>query len=222
MTGKTLADRLAQSDPSAPYAGEVCPHFQPMGREFGVRATILVVDLEATCSDTDPDFDMETIEIGACWVGVDGSVIDRFQSFVRPIANPALTEFCSQLTGIQQTDVSSAPLFPAAADALREFVAKHQQPGSLWASWGAWDRKQLDRDSARHGMDAPIALPHENAKRRFAKGRRIGKEVGMVKACELVGMTLAGSHHRALDDALNVARLLPWVLGDHARTIPPR
>ncbi|WP_343056479.1 hypothetical protein [Paraburkholderia ultramafica] len=51
---------------------------------------ILVVDLEATCSDDEaitPE-NMETIEIGACWVGVDGTVVDRFQSFVRPILNP--------------------------------------------------------------------------------------------------------------------------------------
>jgi inhibitor of KinA sporulation pathway (predicted exonuclease) len=197
MTGNTLADPRAPCD--APQAA---------------RTAILVVDLEATCSDTDPTFDMETIEIGACWVGVDGSVIARFQSFVCPVANPVLTDFCSGLTGIRQTDVDAAPLFPVAADALREFVSRHQQYGSVWVSWGAWDRKQLDRDSARYGVAAPIALPHENAKRRFAKTRRIGKEVGMVKACELVGLTLAGTHHRALDDALNVARLLPWILGD--------
>jgi inhibitor of KinA sporulation pathway (predicted exonuclease) len=171
---------------------------------------ILVIDLEATCAENSPAFDMETIEIGACWIAADGAVIDRFQSFVRPVVNPTLTPFCTQLTGITQADVDAAPLFPVAADALRAFVAQHQQAGSSWASWGTYDRKQLDRDSARHGVIAPIALPHQNAKRLFAKARRIGKEVGMAKACALVGLTLAGTHHRALDDALNVARLLPW------------
>ncbi|WP_438393635.1 DNA polymerase III [Caballeronia sp. DA-9] len=39
----------------------------------------------------------------------------------------------------------------------------------------------------------------------------------MVKACEPVGLTLAGTHHRALDDALNIARLLPWAFGDRMR-----
>ncbi len=211
------ADLLAQSDPSAPSAGEVWAHAQPVDFEFGARAAILVVDLEATCSGTDPDFDMETIEIGACWVGVDGLVLDRFQSFVRPVVNPQLTAFCTSLIGIRQADVNSAPLVPATAAALRDFISQHQQPGSAWMSWGAYDRKQLDRDSERHGVAAPIALEHENLKRRFAKTRRSGKEVGMMKAGELVGLTLAGSHHRALDDALNIARLLPWALGDRLR-----
>jgi hypothetical protein len=58
-----LFDLLAKSDPSAPYAGELWTHAQPVGHEFGARSAILVVDLEATCSHADPDFDMETIEI---------------------------------------------------------------------------------------------------------------------------------------------------------------
>jgi len=147
------------------------------------------------------------------WIGADGSLLDLFQSFVRPIVNPQLTPFCTSLTGITQADVDTAPLFPAAADALRAFVAKHQQAESVWMSWGAYDRKQFERDSARHGVAAPIALPHQNAKRLFAKAQRIGKEVGMARACALAGLTLDGTHHRALDDALNIARLLPWVLG---------
>lgn len=185
---------------------------------------ILVVDLEATCDDNAPTFDMEIIEIGAVWVAPDGAVLDRFQAFARPLINPRLTPFCSTLTGIHQADVDSAPKFPAVAEALRAFVARHRQPGATWMSWGAWDRKQLDRDSMRHGIIPPIDLPHINAKRQFAKARHIGKEVGMAKACDLVGLQLEGAHHRALDDALNVARLLPWVLGLHRarpNNLPP-
>lgn len=179
-------------------------------------APILVIDLEATCSDdgTITAENMETIEIGACWIDADGVVLDRFQSFVRPIANPQLTEFCTTLTGIHQKDVDNAPLFSEAAELLGQFVVKHKTPTASWTSWGAYDHKQIVRDSARHGIEEPIPLPHQNAKRLFAKAQRIGKEVGMAKACELTRLGLEGAHHRALDDALNVARLLPWVLGE--------
>ncbi|SCU98814.1 3'-5' Exonuclease [Cupriavidus necator] len=179
-----------------------------------MKVPILVVDLEATCSDDMASWDMETTEIGACFVGPDGAVLASFQSFVRPVVNPTLTAFCTDLTGISQTDVNSAPLFPVAAEMLRQFVERHQMPGSSWASWGAFDRKQLERDSARHGIAEPIALPHLNAKRMFAKANNVGKEVGMRKACELAGLALEGTHHRALDDARNVARLLPWAFGE--------
>ncbi len=179
-------------------------------------AKILIVDLEATCSDDGriPSEDMEAIEIGACWVHLEsGRVIDTFQSFVRPVLNPVLTDFCIGLTGIQQSYLTTAPSYREAASLLTEFVHAHAESDSGWASWGNYDRKQFERDSYRHGVPEPITIPHQNAKRLFAKAQRIGKEVGMAKACELAGLTLEGDHHRALDDALNIARLLPWILG---------
>jgi len=62
---------------------------------------ILVVDLEATCSDDGsiaPE-EMEIIEIGACWATESGVVLQRFQHFVRPLQRPILTPFCKSLTG---------------------------------------------------------------------------------------------------------------------------
>jgi len=59
----------------------------------------------------------------------------------------------------------------------------------------------------------PITLQHQNLKRLFAKRRRTGKEVGMAMALKLVGCKAEGHHHRALDDARNIARLVPWVYG---------
>ncbi|MCO4856464.1 hypothetical protein MKD49_08210 [Herbaspirillum sp. WGmk3] len=59
----------------------------------------------------------------------------------------------------------------------------------------------------------PLAMPHQNAKRLFAKAQRIGKEVGMTKAYALAGLELEGQHRRGLDDAVNIAKLLPWVFG---------
>jgi inhibitor of KinA sporulation pathway (predicted exonuclease) len=163
------------------------------------------LDLEATCDENVPSFEMETIEIGAAWIAADGVVLDHFQSFVRPIVNPRLALFCTQLTGITQADVDAAPLFPAAADALREFAGRHG--GVSWGSWGAYDRQQIARECERHRVADPLAgLVHRNLKREFAKVRRI-KEVGMARALQMVGLSLDGSHHRALDDALNVARL---------------
>src|SRR5450830_432592 len=175
----------------------------------------LVVDLEATCSDDgsiSPE-DMEIIEIGACWATESGVVLQRFQHFVRPLAKPVLAPFCTSLTGIRQQDVDQAPLFPVAAQALSGFVSELPDPGAIWMSWGAYDMKQMVRDSQRHGIASPLTMPHQNAKKAFAKVQRIGKEVGMAKACELAHIVREGQHHRGLDDAVNIARLIPWVLG---------
>jgi inhibitor of KinA sporulation pathway (predicted exonuclease) len=180
---------------------------------------ILVIDLEATCADdrSIASTEMEIIEIGAVWATPESTVLDRFQTFVRPLERPQLTAFCIDLIGIEQGDVDTAPLFPTAAHALRQFVDKHQRPGAFWTSWGAYDFNQIERDCHRHQIANPIPLPHENAKRLFAKRQRTGKAVGMTKACDLVDLRIEGRHHRALDDALNIARLLPWIYGDRRR-----
>lgn len=176
---------------------------------------ILVIDLEATCSDDGSITaeDMEIIEIGACWTTESGIVLQRFQHFVKPLVRPNLTPFCKSLTGISQEDIDLASLFPVAAKALGDFASELYEPNAIWMSWGAYDMKQMARESQRHGIAQPLEIPHQNAKRMFAKAQRIGKEVGMVKACELAGRPLQGQHHRGLDDAVNIAGLMPWILG---------
>lgn len=175
---------------------------------------ILVIDLEASCDEGDklPGDEMEMIEVGAVWATLDGRILAEFHALVRPVLHPRLTPFCRQLTGITQADVDGAPLFPEVAARLASFAELHGHEASTWGSWGKYDAKQLERDCARHGIENPLArFEHINLKRTFAKSRRI-KEVGMARALQMVGLSLDGSHHRGLDDARNVAKLLPFAL----------
>jgi len=180
---------------------------------------ILVVDLEATCDEgvSFPTDQMEIIEIGAVWANDCGIVIEEFQTFVRPILCTQLTSFCQQLTSIKQADVDSAKNFIFAAAALTDFSHRFQDKGTVWGSWGQYDHKQLIRDSERHGISNPLScFEHVNLKRQFAKNRKM-KEVGMAKALQLVKLPLEGAHHRGIDDARNIARLIPWCLSDGKR-----
>ncbi|WP_413460485.1 exonuclease domain-containing protein [Herbaspirillum huttiense] len=163
---------------------------------------------------------MEIIEIGACWVTEGGVVLERFQHLVKPLVRPVLTPFCKQLIGITQDEIDQAPLFPVAAQALQTFVSEAVSRDTVWISWGAYDFKQMQRDSERHGIVSPLTMPHQNAKRLFAKAQRIGKEVGMAKACALAKIEMEGQHHRGLDDAVNVAKLMPWILGSAHLGVP--
>ena len=185
-------------------------------RILGVRPPvthpILVIDLEATCDEGDElsAEHMEIIEIGAVWATVEGKVLDTFQSLVRPVVRPQLTPFCRQLVGIDQVEVDAADLFPVVAARLASFAQLHQAGQKTWGSWGKFDATQLARDCERHGATHPLqGFEHVNLKRRFAKPRKI-KEVGMARALQMVGLELDGSHHRGLDDARNIAKLLPW------------
>jgi inhibitor of KinA sporulation pathway (predicted exonuclease) len=173
---------------------------------------LLVIDLEATCDEGGqiPPESMEIIEVGAVWAELDGLVIDRFQAIVRPVMNPQLTNYCKDLIGITQAEVDAACTWPLIAKQLRTFAELHMSTHQTWGSWGKYDYKQIGRDCVRHSVPGPLEnFEHINLKRQFAKVRKI-KEVGMLKALEMTGQKLEGAHHRGLDDAVNIAKLLPW------------
>lgn len=176
-------------------------------------ANILVIDLEATCADDGsiPPELMEVLEVGAAWVAPDGRILDCFQSFVRPIERPQLTAFCKRLLPhIDQATIDAAQSWPTVNAALAEFARRHQQPGSWWGSWGVSDYHQVQQESARHGTANPLAgLAHENLKKNFAKARKI-KQVGLATALRMMDLTHLGGQHRADDDALSTAQLLPF------------
>jgi len=171
----------------------------------------LVVDLEATCDDLGavPRHEMEIIEIGA--VLVDGRSlrpIAEFMTFVRPVLHPELTPFCTELTTITQNDVDAAPTFPDAAARLAAFGR-----GALFCSWGAYDRNQLAADCTRHGIAPPLGPIHWNVKEAYARARGSRRGLGTYAALRALGIEPAGTHHRGIDDARNIARTLPFVLG---------
>ena len=165
---------------------------------------ILAIDLEATCGGTIARGDMEIIEIGAVLL-LDGTVIEEFQRFVRPYRNPILTAFCTELTGITQADVDAAANFHAVTADMAQWLSPHQP--LEWCSWGDYDLKQLRMDCARTGAAWPIPAAHFNAKQLFSETFGVKKQ-GLNEAIVLAGLDWSGRHHRAIDDARNLAKLV--------------
>jgi inhibitor of KinA sporulation pathway (predicted exonuclease) len=181
--------------------------------KFDAANRIVVVDLEATCDDRGavPKHEMEIIEIGAVLLEADlVTVVAELQRFVRPVRHPALTPFCTQLTTIRQLDVDAArPFSHVIADLGRWLFAGGT---TVFASWGDYDRKQLQQDCAFHGVPYPMPERHLNVKALFSETRGIKKRLGMAEALTHAGLTLDGTHHRGIDDARNIARLLPFAV----------
>jgi 3'-5' exoribonuclease 1 len=174
----------------------------------------LVLDLEATCCDrqTIKRQEMEIIEIGAVVVEMqDLAVVSEFQTFIKPVRNPILTEFCKALTSISQEQVDRAPSYPEAVAKLQTWLS--QYPNFIFGSWGDYDRNQFKQDSRFHNIPYPIASEHINLKQLFTTNQGLPKRYGMNQALELAGIALEGTHHRGIDDARNIAKLMPYILG---------
>ncbi|HVK67997.1 MAG TPA: 3'-5' exonuclease, partial [Polyangium sp.] len=135
--------------------------------------------------------------------------VGEFATFVRPVIRPTLTPFCTKLTTITQADVDGAPTFPAAIEALGRFVGDRD---ALFGSWGDYDRKQFEIDATRWGVPLPLR-GHMNIKKRFSAALGETTRYGMASALERLALPLLGTHHRGIDDARNIARILPYAVG---------
>ncbi|MEA1605598.1 3'-5' exonuclease [Pseudomonas spirodelae] len=170
---------------------------------------LLIIDLEATCEkEPQPSYRYEIIEIGACWVSPSCEVLDTFKTLVR--ADQKLSEFCVEFLDITQAEVDGGVSFPDAAAALAEFANRY--PGKTWASWGFGDLKIIERDCAYHGVENPLEdWAHRNLKLEYhdakPKPKKKVQHVGMKRAMVELGIQQDGAHHRALPDALNIAKV---------------
>ncbi|MBD2465463.1 exonuclease domain-containing protein [Oscillatoria sp. FACHB-1407] len=181
----------------------------------------LALDLEATCcnQETIKRHQMEIIEIGAVMVAAqDLTVIDQFQTFIKPVRYPVLTPFCKSLTTITQKQVDQAPGYVEAIALLKQWLSNY--PNAVFGSWGDYDRNQFKQDSKFHNVPFPIAYPHVNLKQLFSEAQGLPKRYGMAEALQLAGIALEGTHHRGIDDARNIAKLLPFILGKQQLTQP--
>ncbi|MGY0634479.1 exonuclease domain-containing protein [Luteimonas sp. A478] len=180
-----------------------------------------MLDLEATCDDQGsvPRDEMEIIEIGAVllepgtWL-----VSDEFNAFVRPVRHPRLTPFCTQLTSITQADFDPAPGFVDVVARLQDWLRPIRL--TAWGSWGNYDRRQIQQDADFHDIGFPIQAPHFNLKDRFTKRLKLPRRPGLGTALGIAGLAFQGTHHRAIDDARNIARLMPLMYGT-SRDFPP-
>ncbi|MFC4158513.1 exonuclease domain-containing protein [Chitinimonas lacunae] len=180
-------------------------------------AHYLVIDFEATCCDRGsvPRHEMEIIEIGAVMVAADTlAPLAEFQRFIRPVRHRRLTAFCTQLTSITQADVDGAGDFKAVMAEFRDWLAPW--PDLVFGSWGDYDERQLRQDCSYHRVGYPIRGPHLNLKRAFAEKQGLERGIGLGQAVRLAGLRFAGTHHRGIDDARNITRLLPYSLGRQA------
>jgi len=173
---------------------------------------IAVCDLEATCwedGESQTIDQMEVIEIGCVLADFEGTAIDEFECFVRPVQNPILTEFCTKLTTIRQEDVENAPSF---CDAMRALDSWMGGRSICWASWGRFDYKLLVNQQTRYGEEFQIlSVPHFNIKDAWRRTTKRSRNTDLYQALAFHGLEFEGVPHRALTDARNTAKLIPYI-----------
>lgn len=175
---------------------------------------VLVIDLESTCWATKEEQGNkpnEIIEIGMAVVDIRNSKIVGTDSILVKPVYTEISEFCTKLTTI-------TPEMAQDGVSLREAIAviRQMHPNLkelTWASYGDYDRRQFERELCFKAIAYPFGPTHLNVKNLFALRHRC-REVGMDKALEMLNIPLEGTHHRGIDDAKNIAKILLHLLGD--------
>jgi inhibitor of KinA sporulation pathway (predicted exonuclease) len=124
--------------------------------------------------------------------------------------NPILTDFCKNLTSIQQADVDSAGTYlEVVGQELGAFITRY--PNAAWTSWGDYDARQLERDAGIAACPSLLSgLQHFNV-RKWHKGLYDNQPKGL-KQIEAMGLVWQGTYHRGIDDASNVASIVKEML----------
>jgi len=167
---------------------------------------IVVVDLETTCWEKrQRDQITEVIEVGACLLDIgSGEITDRQSILLRPVYS-VVSEFCTKLTTLTQEVVEAGIDFREACLKLED---EYQTKKRVWASYGDFDRRQIERECRLKNVPYPFGSRHINAKTLFAIKHRLAEEIDMDKALAFLGLELIGTHHRGVDDAYNAARIV--------------
>jgi len=181
----------------------------------------LFLDLETTCwaAEDAPHPAREIIELGAVlWDHDLQTELGTFSRLVRPANHPTLSNYCCELTGIQQNEIDQADVYPCVLAAMIEWIHTKAPTDTvpLLTTWGWFDKQQLKRECRAHHVRFPFGRPLFNlrplAMRSIAQrdDHGIERRFGLSEALEHVGLCHPGPLHRALPDAQATLSMFCW------------
>ncbi|KAG8343321.1 hypothetical protein TRVL_05853 [Trypanosoma vivax] len=176
---------------------------------------LIVVDVEATCERKNDNYPHEIIELPGVLVDVRRGVIDKgrsFRSYVRPIINPILTDFCKSLTGITQENVDGAPVLQDVVKLFEEWYRRTIPAGAkvVFATDGPWDLKNFvyEHSIMRDHVRFPsIFYEYVDIRTTFANYFNKGKLIKLEDMLHRMNLQFEGRPHSGFDDSVNIARL---------------
>jgi inhibitor of KinA sporulation pathway (predicted exonuclease) len=162
----------------------------------------------------------EIIEIGAVKVReIEGQlkIAETFQSFVKPLRDASFTQHTTTFTGITLQDIQNAPSLSKAVEEFRSWIG--DEPYYMCA-WGPDDKYQLVKSCNEHKLPLDWIRNHNDIQKQFSRKHsgETYRQIGLKKALEMLEIGFEGSHHRAVDDAANTAKVFISAFADFALT----
>ncbi|WP_316842599.1 3'-5' exonuclease [Pedobacter gandavensis] len=174
---------------------------------------IIIVDLEATCWELGNNYQKqqsEIIEIGICKLNTaTGKVTASEGILIKPV-NSEISEFCTRLTSITPQMIEEQGI--SLTEAINILEERYNSQHLTWASYGGYDKTMLTEQCIKFGIPYPMSSHHINVKVLFSEQHRLSKGIGMARALRKLNLPIEGTHHRGVDDAKNIAKILYHLL----------
>uniref|UniRef100_A0A671R9N9 ERI1 exoribonuclease 2 n=1 Tax=Sinocyclocheilus anshuiensis TaxID=1608454 RepID=A0A671R9N9_9TELE len=189
---------------------------------------LIIIDFESTCWREKSSCGQEIIEFPAVLLNVsNGEVESEFHSYVQPQEHPVLSAFCTELTGITQDQVESAPPLHICLSRFTRWLHSLQQERGVvfetdstgpapsghpcaFVTWSDWDLGVcLLYECKRKQLSVPEALKSWIDLRATYRLFYNRKPKGLRGALLDLGIQFTGREHSGLVDARNTA-LLAW------------
>ncbi|KAI9115328.1 hypothetical protein K1719_013647 [Acacia pycnantha] len=176
----------------------------------------VVIDFEATCDKDKNPHPQEIIEFPSVIVSsVTGQLEACFQTYVRPTCNQLLSDFCKDLTGIQQIQVDRGVTLGEALLRHDKWLEKKGIKSTNFAvvTWSNWDCRVMLESECRFKKirKPPYFNRWINLKIPFHEVYGAAR-CNLKEAVERAGLAWQGRAHCGLDDAKNTAHLLALLM----------
>jgi ERI1 exoribonuclease 3 len=173
---------------------------------------LLALDFEATCDDKTVLKPQEIIEFPCLKINTKSFEVEsEFHQYVKPVFNPILTGFCTELTGITQDMVEKESDFALTLNSFQSWMDKEDLKDGNFAfvTCGDWD---LKTGLTSQCQTSNVSLPEWTQKwinLKKAQQKVTGKfPRSMVISLRELGLKLEGRHHSGIDDARNIAKVI--------------
>ncbi|MBN3287413.1 PARN ribonuclease, partial [Polyodon spathula] len=188
---------------------------------------LIVIDFESTCWREKNHYGQEIIEFPAVLLNTTNGQIDsEFQTYVQPQEHPTLSEFCTELTGIKQSQVEAGVPLRICLSQFSRWLQKLQQEKNVvfvtdlsglcapsakpcaFVTWSDWDLGVcLQYECKRKQLRKPPVLNRWIDLRATYKLFYNRMPKGLSGALQDLGIEFCGREHSGLDDARNTASL---------------
>jgi inhibitor of KinA sporulation pathway (predicted exonuclease) len=174
---------------------------------------LLVLDFEAQCIEGEKLECQEIIEFPVLIIDVKEQIVNEkfFHTYVKPVVHPKLTDFCKELTGIEQEWVDQGVLLVDALKYLDQFLEKNGllDKRFTFITCGDWDLSTcLRKECFYKGIEYKEYLCKWINVKRLYEEYTGGLKGGMKGMLEHLGIPLEGRHHSGIDDSRNIAKIV--------------